>query len=219
LSRAHTFWNPIRQQWLLVVTHILSLLPLVLLLWDYATGQLTVDPIREITFRTGSTALTLLVLSLACTPLNIVFGLKQVIPLRRWLGLYAFLYASLHFLTFVALDYGLDLALIGEAIFEKRYALVGFAAFLILLPLAITSTKGWMRRLGKNWKRLHRLAYLAAVLAVMHYIWLVKGALGKPLLYAAIVALLLVLRIPAVRKKIIALRYRLTRRGQSVGAS
>ena len=136
-------------------------------------------------------ALVFLVLSLACTPIYTLFGFKPALKVRRALGLYAFFYASLHFLTFVGLDYQFDIGLLKEAIFEKRYALVGFAAFLILIPLAVTSTKGWMRRLGKKWKHLHKLIYLAGLLAVVHYIWLVKSDIRVPLEYALVVVLLL----------------------------
>lgn len=193
----------LKANWLKILTHIGSLLPLALLIWAYWQNQLTVNPIQEITFRTGKTAINLLVLSLAVTPVYIIFGFRQVIPLRKLLGLYAFLYVALHFLVFVWLDYGLNLQLIWEAIFEKRYALVGFAAFLILIPLAITSTKGWMKRLGKNWKRLHRFVYLVALLAVVHYIWLVKADIREPLIYGGVVITLLVLRLPPVRRKIV----------------
>jgi sulfoxide reductase heme-binding subunit YedZ len=184
------------------LVHVGGLLPLAWLLWDTAQGQLTVNPIQDITTRTGEAALTLLVLSLACTPLNTLFGLKQVLPLRRPLGLYAFLYVCLHLLTFSVLDYGLDWNLIQQAIVEKRFVLVGFAAFLLLLPLAITSTKWWMRKLGKNWKQLHKLVYLAAPLAVLHFIWLVKSDYREPLIYGAIVIGLLALRAPAIRRAV-----------------
>ena len=192
-------------QW---VVHIGSLTPLAWLCVDALQGNLTVNPIQDITFRTGIDALVMLVLSLACTPIFTLFGFKPALKVRRALGLYAFLYVSLHFLTFVGLDYEFDLGLLKEAIFEKRYALVGFAAFLILTPLAITSTKGWMKRMGKNWKRLHKLVYLAGVLAVIHYIWLVKSDIRVPLEYAAVVALLLVARIPTVRKWASSIRYK-----------
>jgi sulfoxide reductase heme-binding subunit YedZ len=190
------------------LVHVGGLFPLAWLLWDVAQNQLTVNPIQDITTRTGEAALTLLVLSLACTPLNTLFGLKQVLPLRRPLGLYAFLYVCLHLLTFSVLDYGLDWNLIQQAIVEKRFVLVGFAAFLLLLPLAITSTKWWMRRLGKNWKKLHKLVYLAAPLAVLHFIWLVKSDYREPLIYGAIVVGLLALRAPAIRRAITNLRFR-----------
>lgn len=188
--------------WLRVLVHIGALLPLAILLWDFWQNRLTVNPIQEITLRTGKSALVLLVLALACTPINSVFGFKPVLRLRRPLGLYAFMYASFHFLTFVGLDYGFDPELIREAILEKRYALVGFATFLILLPLAATSTKGWMRRLGRHWKRLHRGVYLAGLLAVLHFVWLVKSDIREPLLYGGVVVLLLVLRISGIRRGI-----------------
>ena len=202
----------LKSRWLLIIAHIGALLPLALMIWDFSQDQLTVNPIQELTFRTGKTALVLLVLSLAVTPVNTVFGFRQVVPLRKWLGLYAFMYVAFHFLIFVWLDYGLDLALLYEAIFEKRYALVGFAAFLILIPLALTSTKGWMRRLGKTWKRLHRFVYLVALLAVIHYVWLVKSDIREPLLYGAIVTLLLALRLPPVRRAISRVRSRFKQR-------
>jgi methionine sulfoxide reductase heme-binding subunit len=182
--------------------------PLAKLVWDWWSDNLTVNPIQEITLRTGYYAITLLILSLVCTPLNTLFGLRAALPLRRPLGLYAFLYATLHFLTFVWLDYGLDWTLIQEAILEKRYVLVGFAALLLLLPLAATSTKGWMRRLGRRWKNLHRLVYIAALLAVVHWVMLVKSDIREPLLYGAGVALLLALRLPAVKAWFTNLRHR-----------
>jgi sulfoxide reductase heme-binding subunit YedZ len=185
-----------------VLVHVGSLTPLVLLLWDFFTNNLTVNPIQDITFRTGKAALVILVLSLACTPLNTVFGWREVLRVRRALGLYAFMYVCLHFLTFIGLDYGFDLELIREAIFEKRYALMGFAAFLTLLPLALTSTKGWQKRLGKTWKSLHRWVYLAALLAVVHYVWLVKSDVREPLAYGGVVIVLLMLRLPILRRMV-----------------
>ena len=198
----------LRRNWLQVLTHVGAWVPLVVLIWDGTHDRLTVNPIQEISFRTGKIALTLLVLSLACTPVNTLFGLRQVLPLRRPLGLYAFMYACLHLLNFAVVDYGLDADLIKQAIVEKRYVLVGFAAFLLLTPLALTSTKGWMRRLGKRWKVLHRLVSLAALLVIVHFVWLVKADIREPLLYGTFVALLLLLRIPPIRRTLTALRYR-----------
>ena len=188
----------LRKNWLRFLVHAGALLPLAVLLWDYWQGGLSVNPIQDVTLRTGKYALILLVLSLACTPINLVFGYKPVLRVRRALGLYAFMYVALHLLIFVGLDYGFDPALIREAILEKRYALVGFTAFLILLPLAITSTKGWMRRLGMLWKRLHRWVYLAALLAGM----IGSEEDGAKLMYGAVVVILLVLRIPRVRRSV-----------------
>ncbi len=195
-----------------LLVHLGSLVPFGLLVWDGLTGGLTVNPIQEATLRTGKTALVLLVLSLAVTPLNTVFGFRAALRVRRPLGLYAFFYAAIHFLIFVGLDYSFDWALIKGAIFEKRFALVGFAAFLILLPLALTSTKGWQGRLKKRWKSLHKLVYLAALLVIVHYVWLVKADYREPLAYGAVVGLLLVLRLPPLRKRLSQLRHRLPRR-------
>jgi methionine sulfoxide reductase heme-binding subunit len=125
---------------------------------------------------------------------------KWAVKLRRPLGLYAFLYAAIHMLIFVGLDYGFDAGLIWRELSEKRYIIAGSAALLLLAPLALTSTKGWQRRLGKRWKSLHRLVYLAAPLAVVHFIWLVKSDYREPLLWGLAVAVLLLLRLPVVRR-------------------
>lgn len=196
-----------RPNWALRLIHLAAWMPFVVLVKDAFTGGLTVNPIQEATFRTGKTALVFLVLSLAATPLNTLAGWRQVLTLRRWLGLYAFFYAFVHFLIFIGLDYGFALDLLKEAIFEKPYALVGFAALITLTPLALTSTRGWMRRLGKGWKRLHRLIYLAGLLVVVHYVWLVKSDIRVPLLYGAIIVVLLSLRLPPVRRAASRIRY------------
>jgi sulfoxide reductase heme-binding subunit YedZ len=181
------------------LVYLAGIIPLAWLLYDFFMNNLTVNPIQAATLRTGKYALIFLVLSLACTPLNTVFHFRQALKVRRALGLYAFFYAAIHFLIFIGVDYGFDPILLREAIFEKRFALIGFSAFLILLPLAITSTKGWMKRLGKNWLRLHRLVYLAALLVIVHYVWLVKSDIRVPLLYGFAVIALLILRIPVIR--------------------
>ncbi len=214
----------VKFDWLRILTHAAALAPLAVLLWDVFQNNLSVNPIQDITSRTGRTALVLLVLSLACTPAHTVFGFKRALNVRRALGLYAFLYVGLHVFTFFFIDFGLDLQLIGEAIAEKRFVLAGFAAFLILLPMAITSTRGWMKRLGKRWKALHRWVYLAAALAVVHFIWLVKSDVSEPARFGIVVALLLSLRVPAVRKAISGWRNRLTGtftnlRGKGVSAA
>jgi sulfoxide reductase heme-binding subunit YedZ len=188
----------LRKNWLRLVVHVGALLPLAWGLWHAANGLFLVDPIKEITTLTGRSALILLILSLACTPLNTLLNYYPIIRVRRALGVYAFLYAALHFLTFVGLDYAFDLGLVGAAIFEQLYVVVGFSAGLILLVLALTSTRGWQRRLRKNWKRIHRLVYLAAPLVIVHYVWLSKDW-REPLRYGAVVALLLALRLPWIR--------------------
>jgi methionine sulfoxide reductase heme-binding subunit len=181
-----------------LAVHLGALAPFANLLWDGYRRQLTVNPIQEITHRTGIAALILLVLTLACTPANRYLGLRQAVPIRRTLGLYAFFYVVLHVLIFGVLDYGLDWELILEAVFEKRYVLAGFGAFLLLIPLAVTSTKGWQRRLGKRWRVLHRAMYLVVPLAVLHFLWFAKGGADRiePLTYGALTAALLALRLP-----------------------
>ena len=201
----------LKKHWLQILVHAAALLPLAWTVWQYTQGMFLVDPVREITTRTGRIALILLLLSLSCTPLNTLFGFKQALKVRRPLGLYAFLYASLHFATFVWLDYGLDLQLLWQAIFEQRYVLVGFAAGLLMLVLAITSTRSWQARMGKNWKRLHRLVYLAGILAVIHFAWLVKD-IRVPLGYGAVLAVLLVLRLPPLRRAASSARHNLKAR-------
>ncbi len=192
-----------KRRLLKTAVHIGALIPLALLVFDFYQGQLGADPIREITLRTGKAAIVLLILSLAVTPIKIWFGWTQLFPARKLLGLYTFLYVSLHLLVFVWLDYGLNLDFIAEALFEKYYAIVGFASFLILLPLAITSTRWAMRKLGKNWTKLHRWVYLAGILAVFHYLLLVKNAYTSPLFYGGVLAVLLLSRVPPIRQAII----------------
>jgi sulfoxide reductase heme-binding subunit YedZ len=198
----------LRERWLQILVHVAALLPLVLLVWQYWQGQSLVDPVGEITTRTGKTALILLVLSLAVTPIYTVSGFKPVLRVRRALGLYSFLYISLHFLTFIGLDYQFETGLIGGAIFDQPFVLAGFVTGLLLVPLALTSTKGFQKRLGKHWKLVHRLVFLAVILDLVHFAWLVKD-IREPLRYAAVVALLLALRIPRVRTAVSQLRHRL----------
>ncbi|MDW8293712.1 MAG: protein-methionine-sulfoxide reductase heme-binding subunit MsrQ, partial [Anaerolineae bacterium] len=178
--------------------------PLEVMIADYAQDRLTVNPIQELTLRTGKVALVLLVLSLACTPLNTLFGFRGALRVRRALGLYGFLYVVLHLLVFTVLDYVGDLALIVQTVLEKYYIVAGLAAFVLLVPLAVTSTRGWQRRLGQRWRALHRLVYLAVPLAVLHFALLVKSLVGRPepLLWGALVLGLLALRIPAVRRAV-----------------
>lgn len=195
-----TVQSYVRKHWFWLLATIGGLIPLVQLALGLWQGR-WVDPISETTSHTGSAAILMLVLSLACTPVNTLFGFRPALTARKPLGLYAFLYASLHLLNFIGLDYAFDLrAFWDDALLQKRYMIVGFSAFLILLPLAITSTKGWMKRLGRNWKRLHQLVYGAGIFAVLHYLWLVKLDITKPLIYGAILTVLLALRLPVIRQ-------------------
>jgi sulfoxide reductase heme-binding subunit YedZ len=170
------------------------------LLYDAWQGNLTADPIRASILRTGKTALVLLVLSLLCSPLNNIFGFMPALRVRRALGDYCFLYVCLHFAIFVSLDYGFDFQLIGMELLQRPYALVGLVTGLLLIPLAITSFPPWPKRLGRNWKRLHRLVYVIVVLDVMHFILSVKQGVTEPYLWMIFVLFLLVLRIPPIRR-------------------
>jgi sulfoxide reductase heme-binding subunit YedZ len=190
-----------------VFVYLLGIFPALWLLWDGLNDNLTVNPIQALTQRSGRYAIFFLILSLACTPINTVFGFRSVLKVRRALGLTAFFYALLHFVLFVGVDYQFNLDLLKGVIFEKPYALVGLSAFIVLFMLAVTSFRWWMKRLGKVWTRIHRFVYLAGVLVVIHYFWVVKGDflrlsgdIAKPLIYAVVLTVLLILRVPAVRK-------------------
>lgn len=205
-----------------LAVHIASLIPLASLVWDALRDNLTINPIQAATQRTGDYAILLLLLSLACTPLYHLTGFAPILKWRRPLGLYAFLYASIHLSIFIGLDYGFDWALLWQEVALKRYVLVGLGAFLILLPMAFTSYNYWKKRLGKGWKRLHRLVYLAGVLAVIHLAWVVKGDvlnlqgdIWKPLLAGITLTLLLAARLPFLRRALPAARMWLRRQRQT----
>jgi sulfoxide reductase heme-binding subunit YedZ len=183
------------------LAHLGAVTPFLVLAWKYWRGEFLVDPVREMMTSTGQTALVLLMLTLAVTPINTLMGFKQGLRVRRALGLYTFAYAVLHLLILVGLDYAFAWNLIIEDIFGQLRTIVGAAAWLSMLPLAVTSTNGWMKRLGKRWKRLHRLVYLTGVLAVVHFLWAVKDG-REPFIYGGVLLLLFVLRIPALRKAI-----------------
>ena len=146
-----------------------GLIPAALLLRDALTGQLTANPIDYITDTTGRWALRILAISLAVTPLRRLTGWNEIIQLRRTIGLYAFFYASIHLLTFVWFDHWFDLSEILKDVVKRPFVTLGFAGFLLMLPLAVTSTNAMIRRLGRNWSRLHRAVYVVAVLGVVHY--------------------------------------------------
>lgn len=177
--------------------HAAALVPLAILasqvreVWLTGNDALGADPVAEIEQRLGLWALRLLMATLAVTPLRQLTGQPVLLRFRRMLGLYAFLYACLHLTAYLVLDLRGYWTMIFEEIAKRPYITVGFGAWLLLLPLAVTSTKGWIRRLGRNWVRLHKLVYAAAVLAVLHFWWLVKTDVREPALYAAILAVLL----------------------------
>lgn len=185
-----------------LLSHIGSNLPLLVMGWDFWQGNLGANPVLELTHRTGKTALILLMLSLAVSPLRSLLNWPQIGKLRRPLGLYAFAYAAAHFAIFIGIDYGFQWSLIPRAFLERRFALIGFLSGLILLILAVTSWKVLVKKLGKQWRVLHRLVYLAGFLAAVHFIMAVKPGVLRPWYYAAGMLLLLIYRIPWVRKRI-----------------
>jgi sulfoxide reductase heme-binding subunit YedZ len=170
---------------------ILCLIPLGQLAHGAYTGDLGVNPIETITRFTGSWALIFLLASLAVTPLRRITGWNELIKLRRMIGLFAFFYASLHFSTYIVLDHFFDFRAIGNDIIKRPYVTAGFIAFVIMVPLALTSSAAMIRRLGKRWQQLHRWVYLAAITAVIHFYWLVKADISRPAQYGAVLALLL----------------------------
>lgn len=167
------------------------LIPALLLGWDAFTGGLGVNPIEDITHRTGDWALRFLLVTLAVTPLRWLAGWNGLVRFRRMIGLFAFFYAVLHFSTYLVFDHFFDLLLIIDDVAERRYVTAGFVGFVLMIPLAVTSTQGWIRRLGRRWAVLHRLVYASAVAGVVHFLWLVKIDIGEPLIYAVILAILL----------------------------
>ncbi len=183
--------RPERRTLIQAAVTTIGLLPFLYLCVAAATARLGANPIEEITHTTGESTLRMLLLTLAVTPLRRSFGWSFLAPLRRTFGLLAFFYATLHMLTYVALDQFFDWEALVEDVLERRYITAGALGFSCLLPLALTSTRGWMKRLGRRWRKLHRLAYVAAIAGIVHYIWLVKADLVPPLAYAAVLAALL----------------------------
>ena len=168
-----------------------SLLPLVWLCWLAWQDRLGANPVETLSHRTGDWSLRFLLLTLAVTPLRRLSGWNWLLKFRRMLGLFAFFYVCLHLGVYLIFDQFFDPSAILEDIAKRPYITVGFAGFLLLIPLAVTSTNGMIKRLGRNWQRLHRLVYLIAVLGVVHYWWLVKADISEPLLYAGLLTMLL----------------------------
>jgi sulfoxide reductase heme-binding subunit YedZ len=174
---------------------ILALAPFLWMLVRASTGRLSANPIEDITLTTGIWALRFLLLSLAITPLRRLTGWNRLIQYRRILGLFAFFYASVHLLIYLVLDQGLAFEFILPDIVKRPYITAGMTAFLLMLPLALTSTKGWIRRLGRKWQVLHRLVYVSAIAACLHFLWKVKVMIGEPVYYALILGALLAFRL------------------------
>ena len=173
-----------------------ALVPLISLGLRWSQDALGANPIAQVENELGLTALIFLMAALACTPAKRLLGWNWQMRVRRELGLFAFFYASVHFLTYLVLDQFFDLRVIVGDIVERPFITVGFAALVLLTPLAVTSTNGWVRRLGyRKWQRLHQLVYVAGVLAVVHFVWRVKIDISQPLTYAFVLAILLGARI------------------------
>jgi sulfoxide reductase heme-binding subunit YedZ len=183
-------------RWGKALVFLLCLGPFLLLTWDAYAQALGPNPVETVVHFTGIWTLRLLLVTLAITPLRRLTGRPWPLKLRRMLGLFAFFYASLHFAAYLVLDRSLAWEEILRDLTERPYITVGLAALMLMVPLAITSTRGWIRRLGRRWRRLHRLIYLIAILGVLHFLWLVKADLREPLLYGGLLALLLAARLP-----------------------
>lgn len=177
------------------VVFVAALAPLLRLVVLAVQSELGANPIEVITHETGLWALILLLVTLAVTPIRRLTGFYSLIQYRRMIGLFAFFYGVLHFLTYVWLDQFFDVQSIVKDVYKRPFITMGFAAFVLMIPLAVTSTKGWIRRLGKRWQLLHRLIYFSAAAGVIHFIWLVKKDLREPLMYAGILGLLLGYRV------------------------
>ena len=176
-----------------------SLIPFIIIVYKTLFNELGPEPVKEITHHTGEWTLIFIVLTLTMTPLKIITNLSIWISFRRMLGLFVFFYATLHMLTYVIIDYRLDFDSIFKDILTKKFIFAGFTAWLLLLPLALTSSKKAVIFLKDKWKKLHKLIYIIAILGVVHFIWLVKKDLTEPLIYAVIILFLLLFRIKSKR--------------------
>ena len=183
-------------KWTKVPAFLLCLIPLGILVYRSFTGNLGANPVEFYQHATGDWTLRFLIFTLCISPLRKLLKLPDLIRFRRMLGLFAFFYCCLHFLTYLGPDQSFDLAAIWKDVFKRPFITMGFAAFVLMIPLALTSTAGWIRRLGgRRWQMLHRAIYISAICGVIHYYWLVKSAVLRPLTYAAIVAALLLWRL------------------------
>ena len=185
----------INQKYLKLLIFTLSLGPIFYIIHQILTNQLGPEPIKDITHHTGKWTLYFIVVTLTMTPLKKITKLNIWIKYRRMFGLFIFFYASVHFMTYVGLDYRFDLTSIGEDIIKKKYIFIGFSAWLLLIPLAITSNKRMMRILKDKWKKLHQLIYLISLFGAIHYLWLVKRDLTEPLIFLTIILILLLFRL------------------------
>ncbi len=198
----HVIKKILLSKWTKVAVFAACLVPFGILVWRATQGNLTANPIEFVEHWTGDWTMRFLIITLCITPVRKLLKIPELIRFRRMLGLFAFFYVCLHFATWVGLDRFFNLHDMWADVVKRKFITVGFAGFLLLIPLALTSTKGWIRRLGgKRWQLLHRAIYLAAIAGVIHYAWLVKSDEHKPLQYAAIVGVLLLWRIVVWARK------------------
>jgi sulfoxide reductase heme-binding subunit YedZ len=181
---------------------ILSTIPFLFILYKIYFNKLGPEPVKEITHFTGEWTLIFICLTLSMTPLKRLTNLTMWVSFRRMLGLFVFFYASLHLLTYIGIDYRFNWQPILDDVFKKKYIFIGFAAWVLLIPLAITSSQKMIKLLKNNWKRLHRLIYIIAIFGSLHYIWLSKTIFFKPLIYTLIIVVLLALRIKIKKRDI-----------------
>ena len=194
--------------WRNLPVHIIASLPLALTACEYATGTLPIVLDRHLVIRFGAVGMAFLVASFSITPISILTGKTNLKPIRRPLGVYGFCYIALHLLAYAWLSNGFDWALILRDIGERRAMSIGLLAFALLVPLALTSTNGWQKRLGKRWKKLHRLIYIAVPLSILHYFLLERDIKDWVLVYAAFTVILFVMRLPAIRRAVTRIRHR-----------
>jgi len=188
--------------WQYILIHVLAIAPLALTVYEYVTDTLPIVLDRHLVIRFGAVGLAFIIASFTITPISILSGKTTLVPLRRSLGVYGFCYIVLHLLAYAWLSNGFDWALILRDIGERRAMSIGLLAFALLIPLALTSTNGWQKRLGRRWKVLHRLIYFAVPLSVLHYFWLERDIKDWVLVYAAYIIVLFAIRYPAIRRTI-----------------
>jgi len=196
--------------WRNILVHITASVPLVLTAYEYFTNTLPIVMDRHLVIRFGAVGMAFIVASFSITPIGILSGKTNLIPIRRPLGVYGFCYIALHLLAYAWLSNYLDWALILRDISERRAMSIGLLAFALLIPLALTSTNGWQKRLGRRWKVLHRLIYFAVPLSVLHYFWLERDIRDLVFVYMALVAILFAMRLPVIRRTIANIRHRAT---------
>ena len=192
--------------WRNILVHVIAAVPLLLTLYEYLTGTLPIVLDRHLVIRFGAAGLAFLIAAFAITPLSILTGKTNLKPIRRPLGVYGFCYIALHLLAYAGLSNYFEWDLILRDIGERRAMSVGLLAFALLIPLALTSTNGWQKRLGRRWKVLHRLVYIAVPLSILHYLWLERDIRDWVLVYLIVVVILFIIRIPAIMQAIARMR-------------